>query len=61
LDYFVEQPGRYTFVEAFFANQHSLIDRLETNFPGNARLINSWCHPQSAETPVLTAVLTANA
>ena len=38
LDYFVEQPGRYTFVEAFFANQHSLINRLETNFPDIARL-----------------------
>jgi zinc protease len=37
LDYFVEQPGRYTFVEAFFANQHALIDRLETNFPEIAR------------------------
>lgn len=40
LDYFVEQPGRYTFVEAFFANQHALIDRLETNFPDLARLDN---------------------
>jgi zinc protease len=38
LDYFVEQPGRYTFVEAFFANQHALIDRLEMNFPDIARL-----------------------
>ena len=38
LDYFVEQPGRYTFVEAFFANQHALIERLETNFPDIARL-----------------------
>lgn len=38
LDYFVEQPGRYTFVEAFFANQHALIERLETNFPEIARL-----------------------
>jgi len=38
LDYFVEQPGRYTFVEAFFANQNALIDRLETNFPDIARL-----------------------
>ena len=28
LDYFVEQPGRYTFVEAFFANHHALIHRL---------------------------------
>lgn len=38
LDYFVEQPGRYTLVEAFFANQHALIDRLETNFPDIAKL-----------------------
>ncbi len=34
LDYFVEQPGRYTFTEAFFANQHALIHRMETYFPG---------------------------
>lgn len=32
LDYFVEQPGRYTFTEAFFANQHALIHRLDTYF-----------------------------
>jgi len=32
LDYFVEQPGKYTFTEAFFANQHALIHRLDTNF-----------------------------
>jgi hypothetical protein len=38
LDYFVEQPGRYTFTEAFFANQHALIERLETNFPDIAKL-----------------------
>lgn len=38
LDYFVEQPGRYSMVEAFFANQNALIDRLETNFPDIARL-----------------------
>jgi len=30
LDYFVEQPGRYTFTEAFLANQHALVHRLET-------------------------------
>lgn len=28
LDYFVEQPGRYTFTEAFFANHHALIHNL---------------------------------
>lgn len=33
LDYFVEQPGRYTFTEAFFANHHALVHRLATCFP----------------------------
>lgn len=33
LDYFVEQPGRYTFTEAVFANQHALIHRMQTLFP----------------------------
>lgn len=33
LDYFVEQPGRYTLTEAFFANQHALIHRLGIYFP----------------------------
>lgn len=28
LDYFLEQPGRYTFTEAFFANHHALVHRL---------------------------------
>ena len=28
LDYFVEQPGRYTFTEAFLANHHALVQRL---------------------------------
>ena len=36
LDYFVEQPGRYSFTEAFFANQIALVNRLETFFPGSA-------------------------
>jgi len=30
LDYFVEQPGRYTFAEAFFANHEALLHRLES-------------------------------
>jgi hypothetical protein len=30
LDYFVEQPGRYTLTESFFANQAALIHALET-------------------------------
>lgn len=34
LDYFVEQPGRYTLTEAFHANQHALIHRLDTYFDG---------------------------
>ncbi len=37
LDYFVEQPGRYTFIEAFFANHHALMHRLDTYFPTIAR------------------------
>lgn len=39
LDYFVEQPGRFSFTEAFFANHHALIHRLETCFPDIARQI----------------------
>jgi zinc protease len=35
LDYFLEQPGRFTLAEAFFANQQALIHRLATCFPGS--------------------------
>jgi hypothetical protein len=38
LDYFVEQPGRYTFAEAFHANHHALVHRLETEYPKLARV-----------------------
>ncbi len=34
LDYFLEQPGRFTLAEAFFANQQALLHRLATCFPG---------------------------
>ena len=37
LDYFVEQPGRFTLSEAFFANQQALLHKLETTFPQEAR------------------------
>ena len=33
LDYFIEQPGRFTFAEACFANEHALIHRLATYCP----------------------------
>ena len=33
LDYFIEQPGRYSFAEAYLANQHAMIHRLESCFP----------------------------
>ena len=33
LDYFVEQPGRFTLTEAFFANQHALVHKLHTEYP----------------------------
>ena len=35
LDYFLEQPGRFTLAEAFFANQQALLHRLATCFPGD--------------------------
>jgi zinc protease len=31
LDYFVEQPGRYTFTEAFFANHQALLHKLQAS------------------------------
>ncbi len=34
LDYFLEQPARYTLNEAFHANLHALVHRLDTCFPG---------------------------
>ncbi len=33
LDYFVEQPGRYSLTEAFHANHHALIHRINRYFP----------------------------
>lgn len=33
LDYFLEQPGRYSYAEAYLANQHALIHRLNGHFP----------------------------
>src|SRR5262249_3387610 len=33
LDYFVEQPGRFTLAEAFFANQQALLHRLSVSYP----------------------------
>jgi hypothetical protein len=38
LDYFVEQPGRYTFCEAVFANHEALLHRLEIIHPGLATM-----------------------
>jgi len=37
LDYFVEQPGRFTLAEAFFASHQALLHKLETEFPKEAR------------------------
>jgi zinc protease len=37
LDYFLEQPGRFTLAEAFYANQQALIHKLETEFPRESR------------------------
>ncbi len=45
LDYFLEQPGRYTFTEAFFANQAALIHRLTTHFPEAAQTKTDGAEP----------------
>ncbi len=37
LDYFVEQPGRFTLAEAYYANQQALIHRLGKFFPELAK------------------------
>lgn len=37
LDYFVEQPGRFTLAEAFHANHQALLHKLEAEFPRDAR------------------------
>lgn len=36
LDYFVEQPGRFTLTQAFHANHLALLHKLETTFPDEA-------------------------
>jgi hypothetical protein len=38
LDYFVEQPGRFTMTEAFHANGIALMHRLVTSFPGAEKI-----------------------
>jgi zinc protease len=50
LDYFLEQPGRFTLAEAFFANQQALIHRLETYFPGIATQ-EDFGQPENRELP----------
>ncbi len=61
LDYFVEQPGRFTFTEAFFANQHALVQRLAAYFPdlvaaeGPAKLPAGYAPGAAAQAAGLTA------
>jgi hypothetical protein len=47
MDYFMDQPGRYTFNEAFFANEQALTYRLATYFP---ELLNKDLTAQEVET-----------
>ncbi len=47
LDYFLEQPGRFSLSEAFYANQQALIYRLERYFPDVLRQIRE--HGDSSE------------
>jgi hypothetical protein len=58
LDYFVEQPGRFTLAEAFFANQTALIQRLQTYFP---ELLGASFDPLSKVTPAIKVSAAAQA
>ena len=53
LDYFLEQPGRYTFAEAFHANGHALVHRLTTYFPQVAK-VEDGLSRRPATLPTLT-------
>ena len=48
LDYFVEQPGRYTLTEAFHANHHALIHRLDTCYDG---IVTTTVRPGARDIP----------
>ena len=52
LDYFIEQPGRYSFTEAFFANHHALIHRLENCFPGSNGASAAGATPTIRQSPL---------
>ena len=58
LDYFVEQPGRFTLAEAFFANEAALIQRLQTYFP---ELVDAPFDPMSKATPAIKVSAAARA
>jgi hypothetical protein len=51
LDYYLEQPGRFTLSEAFFANQQALIHRLVTSFPEEAAMTTAGRLPRDKELP----------
>ena len=58
LDYFVEQPGRFTLAEAFFANEAALIHRLQVYFP---ELVEAAFDPLSKVAPVIKVSAAARA
>jgi hypothetical protein len=55
LDYFVEQPGRYTLTESFHANHHALIHRMLTCFPGAERIESVDANGNPGKTPLPAA------
>ena len=57
LDYFLEQPGRFTLAEAFFANQQALIHRLATCFPGAETADEGGVRPQGHKPSALAGEL----
>jgi zinc protease len=57
LDYFVEQPGRFSLTESFHANNRALVHRLLTYFPGTEKIerVDERGRPQGATLPAPAA------
>ncbi len=57
LDYFVEQPGRFTLTESFHANNRALVHRLLTCFPGAEKVerVDERGRPDGATLPAPAA------
>jgi zinc protease len=61
LDYFVEQPSRYTFAEAVFANHQALVHRLTTYFPTSLENEKAGAPPAPSEEGVAAGLSASDA